>query len=60
MNEHQKAALSQLGALLEKQPNLLGPAFPSMETGEAVAEFCLAFIRKYSDGMKQLESQSHR
>lgn len=60
MNDRQKDAALQLNILLERQPGLLSAVVPSETSGAAVADFCLSFIRKYSDGLKQMESQSQR
>lgn len=42
-------AQSLLNNLLQWQPNLFTGIRPSAATGEDIADFCDAFIRKYSE-----------
>lgn len=54
-NEHIAVAKSTLNKLLESQPNLFTPLNNTSEDGEKVAEFCAAFIRKYSALIAEIE-----
>lgn len=61
MNENDRIdAENMLNTLLTKQPGMLSGLNPNEDSGKAIADFCAAFIRQYSEHLKKLNSESRR
>jgi site-specific recombinase XerD len=54
MKHYEDKAHEVLIAFISNQSNLFAAMHPSRMTGEAVAEFCIAFTHKYSEHLEKL------
>ncbi len=54
-NTHIAIATRMLGKLLKAQPNLLRPTPTTESSGEELANFMAAFIRRYSESLKAMD-----
>jgi hypothetical protein len=59
MNDHQKDAVKLLERLLREQPNMIQLKSCSKAPGVDLADFCAAFIQRYSENLAQLENNQY-
>lgn len=58
MDIHHLAACEFLAAVIRNQPELLKGFTPNKESGEMVANFCSAFIERFSHSLKDFDEGS--